>query len=417
MTLVKATIEILDAELRGGTLPGVIPIQFNPTEVSLTKRAEFAEISFPGLDAPLLQYVKGGAETLALELFCDTTKSGMGADAEDVRAFTEPLHQLVKVQPETHAPPRIRFSWGQGLAFKAVVTDIQQTFTMFSPSGVPLRATVKLTLKEFTTLKEQLAGETPARAPSGGPKPKREDAGRVEAKEAEGASVQGIEDIEVYTPTIELALEGVPLDAVFGRDILQAVFRDSLEAADEFELTISNWDEERREFKYDDASPFEPGKKIELKLGYRGKSPLTSMVTGTIEALRQDFPAGGGPTLLVAGVGAEGKARRRPTKPGKPVHTLSYGRSLIEFVPNLTMARQVGGKTTGKTTKRRRPVHEVTATGLTIGLPDLRVGTVIEIEGLGKRFSGPYFVTATTHSISSDGYKTGFECRKDVSSR
>jgi hypothetical protein len=138
MTLAKATIEILDAELEG-QLPRIIPVQFNPTEVLLQKQTEFAEIALPGLDAPLLQFVRGGAETLELELFCDTTKSGTGEDAEDVRRYTDPLRQLVKVQPGTHAPPRIRFTWSQGLSFQAVVTGIEQKFTMFSSGGVPLR--------------------------------------------------------------------------------------------------------------------------------------------------------------------------------------------------------------------------------------------------------------------------------------
>jgi phage protein D len=36
---------------------------------------------------------------------------------------------------------------------------------------------------------------------------------------------------------------------------------------------------------------------------------------------------------------------------------------------------------------------------------------VIEIDGLGARFSGRYFVTATTHAIGDSGYTTQFECR------
>ena len=38
-------------------------VQFNPTEFSLDKAAQIAEIAIPGLDAPLLQFVRGQARS------------------------------------------------------------------------------------------------------------------------------------------------------------------------------------------------------------------------------------------------------------------------------------------------------------------------------------------------------------------
>jgi hypothetical protein len=159
MPLARATIEILDAdavdESRG--LPRVIEVQFNPGEYTLQKGAQIAEIAIPGIDAPLHQFVRGQTEKLSLELFFDSTEQGMGDSAADVRERTRSIYQLVKIQPRTHAPPRIRFTWGQGLSFKAVVESVQQKFTLFSPAGVPLRATVTVSFREYRTLEEQLA--------------------------------------------------------------------------------------------------------------------------------------------------------------------------------------------------------------------------------------------------------------------
>lgn len=400
MTLVKATIEILDAELAGGRLPEVIPVQFNPNDITLRKRANFAEIALPGLDTPLIQYVRGGAEILELELFCDTTKGGTGVGAQDVREFTEPLHQLVKLQPETQAPPRIRFSWGPGLAFKAVVTDVEQSFTMFSPDGVPLRATVKLTLKEFKTLKEQLAEQN-------------RKLGRVVGRGGRGRrksqpAGQALEAIEARAPVIKVAVDGKPLDPTVVVDILEAVVHDDSEASDSFELTINNWDDERHEFKYDDSPLFEPGRTIKLWLGYAGDAGLREMMTGKVEKLSQEFPAGGGPTLRVTGTGTRRRARAPRTKTAKPVYTLTYGRSLIQFNPEVTLARQTA-RTPVKKSKKPPPArHKVTASGSTIGLPDLRAGVYLRIDGVGSRFNGSYFVTSTTHSIASGGYTTRF---------
>jgi phage protein D len=53
----------------------------------------------------------------------------------------------------------------------------------------------------------------------------------------------------------------------------------------------------------------------------------------------------------------------------------------------------------------------VEAKGRTVGLPDLRSGSKVEIGGLGKRFSGVYVVTSTTHQIGEGGYTTDFTAR------
>ena len=65
--------------------PEMIEVQYNPTELSWDKGAQIAEISIPGLDAPLQQFVRGQAEKLTLELFFDTTDHGMGKDAVQSR--------------------------------------------------------------------------------------------------------------------------------------------------------------------------------------------------------------------------------------------------------------------------------------------------------------------------------------------
>jgi phage protein D len=55
----------------------------------------------------------------------------------------------------------------------------------------------------------------------------------------------------------------------------------------------------------------------------------------------------------------------------------------------------------------------VKATGTTVGLPELRAGTKVDIQGVGARLSGEYLVTKTTHSIGESGYVTKFECRRE----
>jgi nucleoid-associated protein YgaU len=153
---VQAIIEV-DARDRGPNLPATIAVQFNPPEYTLAKAAQIAEIAIPGIDAPILQFVRGQTQTLALELFFDTTRQGSTeSKVVDVRERTDVVAQLGRIQPKTHAPPRVRVVWGKGLSFRAIVDNVQQKFTLFNPAGVPVRATLTVTFKEYKTLEEQL---------------------------------------------------------------------------------------------------------------------------------------------------------------------------------------------------------------------------------------------------------------------
>lgn len=158
MPLTKAIIEILDEDAvdpsRG--LPRQITVQFNPTEYTLAKGAQIGEVAINGLDSPVLQFIRGQNEKLTLDLFFDTAGEESEGPKRDVREMTKSIYQLVKIQPATHAPPRIRFTWGKGLSFKAIVENVQQKFTLFSDDGTPLRATVSVAFREYKTLKEQL---------------------------------------------------------------------------------------------------------------------------------------------------------------------------------------------------------------------------------------------------------------------
>lgn len=60
-------------------------------------------------------------------------------------------------------------------------------------------------------------------------------------------------------------------------------------------------------------------------------------------------------------------------------------------------------------------LHYIVGHGLCIGEPTLRAGSVVNIEGLGERFSGRYYVTSTEHQFKkSTGYRTGFAVRRNA---
>jgi len=154
------------------------------------------------------------------------------------------------------------------------------------------------------------------------------------------------------------------------------------------------------------------------------------------------------------------------------MYVFEWGKSLINFTPTLTLNRQVGkvtvkgwdpttksiiqytagpsdlpGSTSGDngpstiqtrfqdredivvdqpvTSKqeakllatallRERAYNYITANGQVIGLPDLRPGDNVEIQGVGKRFTGQYYVTKVEHALGSSGYLTSFDVRNYV---
>ena len=98
-----------------------------------------------------------------------------------------------------------------------------------------------------------------------------------------------------YVPRFEISASGRSLDSGVVRDVLQVTYNDSTTEIDSFDVTVSNWSPERREFKYVGAEQsvmgdtsthrlFNPGAgEFELKLGYG--SELVTMMRGTTTSL------------------------------------------------------------------------------------------------------------------------------------
>ncbi len=184
MSFQRLTLQRFDPSAGGsGSAVGPrIEAAFNPTELTFEKGAQFAEAAIPGLDSPILQFVRNQAESLILELFFDTTDSGTADGATPVTEKTNQIYQLIKIDRTTHAPPVVEVSWGANRLpgwrfsdqwasqsrskFRCVMENIQQRLTLFSPGGTPLRATLTLRLKEYVPLQrqiEQIRFESPDR--------------------------------------------------------------------------------------------------------------------------------------------------------------------------------------------------------------------------------------------------------------
>ena len=140
-----ASFTVADLSSPGKGLPPLLPnfdffqVPFNPASLEYTISNEFDDRNG---NNGARQFVKKSTAKLSMTLVFDTTMDG-----RDVRAQTERLARLMKPAKDgrKNVAPKITFGWGS-YSFQGVIEQYKETLDFFSASGVPLRATVNLTL-------------------------------------------------------------------------------------------------------------------------------------------------------------------------------------------------------------------------------------------------------------------------------
>ena len=88
--------------------------------------------------------------------------------------------------------------------------------------------------------------------------------------------------------------------------------------------------------------------------------------------------------------------------------TLKTGRKVIS---NVIVTSEEQANEIARAELARANSGLVNGDGECIGIPILRKGANIVLEGMGDRFSGSYYVKKTTHTINDSGYKTRFSVK------
>jgi len=129
------------------------------------------------------------------------------------------------------------------------------------------------------------------------------------------------------------------------------------------------------------------------RLTVRGWDPRTkTSIDATATA--DNLPSGRGGGLTGPGAATEALGAREDTVIDAPVASVEEARELAAAL------------------LRERAYQFITGTGRIAGLPQLRVRDVLEIHGIGLRFSGNYYVTRVEHTLSASGFFTGFRARR-----
>lgn len=139
--LEKARIVVQDTQ-------EVISVMYNPTELTLGKTVHVQG------EGSNIQFQRVSDDDLTVSLFFDSSDT-----RTDIRLVTNRLVALTQPTMGTGVrkePPVVVFTWSDAL-FTGVVIKLEQKFTMFLSTGVPVRAELTVTFKSVLTQQQDLA--------------------------------------------------------------------------------------------------------------------------------------------------------------------------------------------------------------------------------------------------------------------
>jgi Contractile injection system tube protein len=233
--LAKATLQEISWGASGavdkdvaGKATVAFPVQFNPATLKVTYSNQKA-----GGDQPAgspVQFVGKGSTKLTLELVFDTThleEKGTGGAPPDVRAETVKVFNLMKPTQKGQGkkakfiPPGVRFHWGSFL-FEGVVDSMDENLEFFSSSGVPMRATVSLSLSQQDLQFQTRGGDAEAAGTSPFEEARAKDSVQQMAAKAGNphwkpvALANGIENPRMLAPGTLLNMSATGVSASLG---------------------------------------------------------------------------------------------------------------------------------------------------------------------------------------------------------
>jgi hypothetical protein len=136
-----------------------VEASFNPKELSVDKTVPWDTDPASTESAPAVQFAGPGATALQVLLTLE--------DTSDVRSQVESLMQLARVDDALKRPPRVTFTWGAAHQFEGVIESLSQKYTLFLTDGTPVRATVRLRIREAKSASTRRSCQTTEDCPEG----------------------------------------------------------------------------------------------------------------------------------------------------------------------------------------------------------------------------------------------------------
>ena len=136
-----------ELEIDGGE---TIQVLFNPTEYTITKTNTWNFKTVKGKSLPPASFGGGNPREVSLSLLLDVSL----LQGQSVLDITNKLFKMMDVPSgsgsggASSAPAFITFRWGAVDTFKAACTSLTVAYQLFRPNGEPIRADVKMQLKQ-----------------------------------------------------------------------------------------------------------------------------------------------------------------------------------------------------------------------------------------------------------------------------
>ncbi|MGH3823470.1 MAG: LysM peptidoglycan-binding domain-containing protein [Pseudonocardiaceae bacterium] len=156
-TLKRAVLELREPPMTPGSLvPGrvkeTIKFHFNPKELSVSKTAKWSRNAQKNSKNSGVPEFRGPEPCkLTLEMFLDASDT----QGKSVVETAEQLFRCCVPTAESHAkkksnPPWVIFRWGGLSSFTGYIASVNVKYTLFTPSGMPIRGTATVNLEEIS---------------------------------------------------------------------------------------------------------------------------------------------------------------------------------------------------------------------------------------------------------------------------
>lgn len=128
-------------------------VMINPANYSVAKTNCFNENKANGQTAPQLKYSGTKGDVLSFDFVLDGTGVVKLIGLKSVKSQIETLKKVVNYDGKEHDLKTNKVVWGS-LKFEGYMTSMNIDYTLFKPTGDPLRAKVKLSFTEKITVEE-----------------------------------------------------------------------------------------------------------------------------------------------------------------------------------------------------------------------------------------------------------------------
>ncbi|KAA0943231.1 MULTISPECIES: CIS tube protein [Streptomyces] len=164
-SLVRATLAIHEPPIGSSTTPGglikTFNFDFNPSQLQLNRRAQWKSTPAAAVrNGTVPEFMGPEPREMTVEIFLDSsTKPSSNAVLKNVESLLDCCEVTAKsIAAKQPSPPWVIFQWGSfsTARFTAYVASVDVTYSLFGTTGVPIRATCRVSLHEVpTTVKGQ----------------------------------------------------------------------------------------------------------------------------------------------------------------------------------------------------------------------------------------------------------------------